>query len=76
MSEGIEDGLRVLVGGWGPMWSAPDAGFVKSFPVIPGIEFLTVWADLDQAGKEAARTVVHRWIREGQEAEIKLPEMT
>jgi len=73
LSEGIEDGLRILAGGWGPMWAAPDAGSIKSFPVIPGIEFLTVWADRDQAGKDAARTVVHRWRKQGQEAVTRLP---
>ncbi len=73
LSEGIEDGLWIMAGGWRPIWAAPDAGFIKSFPVIPGIEFITIWADNDPAGIDAARACLCSWVTEGQEAEIKLP---
>ena len=70
LSEGIEDGLRILAKGWRPFWAAPDAGSIKSFPMIPGIEFITIWADNDAAGLDAAKTCADRWQAGGQEATI------
>lgn len=71
--EGIEDGLAVLLGGWRPVWVTTSAGAVARFPVIDGIEALTVFADRDSAGLEAARTCVGRWLREGREAVCSPP---
>jgi hypothetical protein len=59
--EGIEDGLAVLLSGWAPVWAAADAGAVAGFPVLPGLECLTVFADADAAGMKAARRCAARW---------------
>ena len=34
ISEGIEDGLSVLLSGWSPVWAAASAGGIKTFPVL------------------------------------------
>jgi hypothetical protein len=61
LTEGIEDGLAVLLSGWGPIWVAPDAGALGSFPVLTGIESLTIFGDADAAGERAANTCASRW---------------
>jgi hypothetical protein len=55
IAEGVEDGLRILLSGWRPVWAATSAGGIERFPVLSGIECLTVFADDGKAGMEAAQ---------------------
>ena len=71
--EGVEDGLAVLLSGWGPIWVATSAGGIKRFPVLPGIECLTIFADPDAIGTESAEACAARWVAAGREACISLP---
>jgi hypothetical protein len=71
--EGIENGLAILAIGWKPVWVALSAGGVASFPVLHGIEAITVFADHDQAGQEAAIQCSRRWADQGKEAIIRTP---
>jgi len=61
VTEGIEDGLAVLLTGWSPVWAAADAGAMARFPVLGGIECLTIFGDADAAGGRAANTCALRW---------------
>lgn len=71
LAEGIETALAVMQGfGWSPVWAATSAGAIKRFPVLPGIDCLTVFADADAAGQEAARTVAECWAAAGREVQI------
>jgi putative DNA primase/helicase len=45
--EGIENGLTILSCGWNPVWCALSAGGIRDFPVLQGIECLTIFADHD-----------------------------
>ena len=38
LTEGIEDGLAVMISGWQPIWAATSAGAIEHFPVLIGIE--------------------------------------
>ena len=49
------------------------SGNLKHFPVLGGIEALTVAADADKPGQEAATEVIRRWRRAGREAIIVAP---
>lgn len=74
IAEGIETSLSVMQGGhWYPVWAATSAGAVARFPVLHGIEALTVFADPDQAGADAARRCAERWSNAGREARIYTP---
>ncbi len=75
LAEGIETGLSVLAAGWAPIWAAGSAGTIRTFPVLGGIEALTVFADHDAsgAGLDAARAVARRWSEAGREATITTP---
>jgi hypothetical protein len=71
--EGLEDGLSVLLSGWAPVWCATSAGAIERFPVLPGIEALTIFADTDAPGMKAARACVERWTLAGREARLSHP---
>jgi putative DNA primase/helicase len=73
LTEGVEDGLGVLLAGWWPVWAATSAGAIQRFPVLPGIEALTVFADADAVGMTAAEVCAARWLGAGQEATILPP---
>lgn len=69
IAEGIESALSLA---WAhePTWSVIDAGNLKAFPVLPGIEVLTIAADNDIAGQNAADECGQRWADAGREAFI------
>jgi putative DNA primase/helicase len=74
IAEGIETALAVMQGfGWRPVWAAASAGAVRAFPVLPGIECLTVFADADGPGLQAARACCRRWADAGREARMLAP---
>jgi hypothetical protein len=73
ISEGVEDGLAVLLSGWCPVWAATSSGAVRRFPVLPAIETLTVFADADAAGLPAAEACRDRWREAGREVAIVAP---
>ncbi len=62
--EGIEDGLAVLGAGWSPVWATTCAGAIAKFPVLQGIEHLTIFPDIgdtDGQGEAAAKECARRW---------------
>ena len=74
IAEGIETALSVMQGfGWRPVWAATSAGMIRTFPVLPGIGALTIFADPDGAGMDAAETCAARWREAGREARILAP---
>lgn len=74
--EGIENGLAILAIGWNPVWVALSAGGMAAFPVLDGIEALTIFADHDQAGQEAAAQCARRWAAQGKETTIRTPNVS
>ncbi|MCX7370988.1 MAG: toprim domain-containing protein [Alphaproteobacteria bacterium] len=74
IAEGIETSLAVMQAfGWRPVWAACSAGAIARFPVLRGIEALTVFADPDGPGLTAARACCERWAAAGREARILAP---
>jgi hypothetical protein len=69
IAEGVENalsGARAF-----PLaWAALDAGNVAAFPVLSGIESLTIFADHDAAGIAAAEACAARWTQAGREVRI------
>jgi putative DNA primase/helicase len=72
ISEGIETALAAAHG-FTPIWSCIDAGNLTAFPVLGGIETLTIVADNDEAGIDAAEQCAQRWADAGREAIVALP---
>lgn len=75
LTEGIETALAVLQTGWAPVWAAGNTSLMGSFPILPGIEALSLFADHDghEAGMKAARKAAERWAAAGRETTIIAP---
>lgn len=71
--EGIETGLAVIKLGGGPVWATLSAGSMGAFTVLGGVHRLTIFADNDPAGIEAAQKCARRWVRCGVEVSIQAP---
>lgn len=69
--EGLEDALAALAFGYAPTWAAMSAGAIERFPVLAGVECLTIIADGDEAGVSAAQACAARWRRAGREVRVK-----
>ncbi|MBO1073360.1 toprim domain-containing protein [Roseomonas sp. 1311] len=64
LAEGIETSLAIMQrAGWRPVWAATSAGAIRTFPVLAGIEELTIFADADDkgAGVAAALACAECW---------------
>jgi hypothetical protein len=68
IGEGVETTLSGMMLGYQPAWSVGDAGELARFPVLAGIECLTILVDHDerdrhgrQAGISAAAHCADRW---------------
>jgi hypothetical protein len=68
VAEGVETAISLWMAELRPVWALGSAGNLKQFPVLVGIEALTVAADADNAGRIAAAEVISRWRRAGREA--------
>jgi hypothetical protein len=66
VAEGIETALTAARA-FTPAWATLDAGNLKVLPVLPGLEGLTIVADHDKSGLEAAEECARRWLAAGVE---------
>lgn len=73
ITEGIEKGLAVTASGWRPIWVTCGTATMRAFPLLPGIECLTVFCDRDDAGRDAALAAAARWHDADREARILQP---
>jgi putative DNA primase/helicase len=75
IAEGLETAMAVRAAGWRPVWALGSAGAIERFPVLSGIDALTIFADHDenQTGVRAAWQCAKHWRDAGREAEIKMP---
>ena len=74
----IGEGIETCLAGasiYTPVWATVDAGNLKSFPVLGGIESLFVFVDHDTAGLKAAEEVAERWMEAGKEVVRAIPDM-
>ncbi|MGC8536968.1 MAG: DUF7146 domain-containing protein [Rhizomicrobium sp.] len=73
LCEGIEKALAIIAMGWSPVWSTCGASGMTNFPILQGIEALTIFADNDEAGQRAAKSCAERWADAGREAIVRTP---
>jgi putative DNA primase/helicase len=73
IGEGIETSLSARQIFGIPVWAALSAGGVAACPIIPGIKQLTIFADYDLAGIQAARKCNWRFKKAGIEVEVRCP---
>ncbi len=75
IGEGLETCLAARVAGFRPVWAVGSAGAIAAFPVLPGIESITILGEVGDGGANhrAAQACATRWIEAGQEAFIVAP---
>jgi putative DNA primase/helicase len=73
--EGFETGLAGRQLGFRPVWALGSAGAIGPFPVLAGIDALTIFAETDKKGtnKKNARACAQRWVAAGREAFVVDP---
>jgi hypothetical protein len=71
--EGIETGLKLMAAGWQPIWACGSLNAVTGFPVLGGIECLTIFSDPKPSEIRGARTCGVRWAEAGREVFIRVP---
>ena len=71
--EGPETGIALLVRGLAPVWALGGAGNLGLFPLLGGIEALTIAADPGAPGQQNAAKVAARWRAAGVEVAIITP---
>jgi putative DNA primase/helicase len=77
IGEGIETCLTAWLTGFRPVWALGSAGAIAAFPVLAGIEAITVLGEVGDGGTNhrAAQTCAARWIEAGREALIVVPQV-
>jgi hypothetical protein len=75
LSEGIETGIAARLAGFRPVWALGSAGAIAAFPVLPGIEAITILGEMDDGGanQRATRICAARWMEAGREALLVEP---
>ena len=72
IGEGIETGLAARQLGFRPAWALGSVGAIASFPVLAGIEALTILAENDDSGasQRAVQECGQRWHDAGREVVV------
>lgn len=65
IGEGIETCLAGAAAGLTPVWACLYAGNLRKFPVLPGLEGLTILVDNDRAGIDASNALIDRYVAAG-----------
>jgi hypothetical protein len=75
IGEGVETCLAARLAGFRPVWVLGSAGAIATFPVLSGIEAITVLGEVNDGGanQRAAQLCAARWIEAGKEAYIVTP---
>jgi hypothetical protein len=62
-----------ICAGFEPVWAAASAGNMQAFPVLSGIESLTLFADAGKAGETAVQECGRRWADCDREVVARFP---
>ncbi len=70
IGEGVETCLAAWLAGFRPVWALGSASAIAAFPVLSGIEAITVLGEVGDGGANhrAAQTCATRWIEAGRDA--------
>lgn len=74
IAEGVETAIASLMRGFAPVWAVGNAGAMRAFPIIAGVDSLTVIADNDAPGLAAANECSDRWLEAERECRRVIPD--
>ena len=77
IGEGFETCLAARALGFRPIWALGSAQAIGAFPVLAGIDALTIMGETDDSGDNAqnARTCARAWVTAGRETSIVVPDV-
>jgi hypothetical protein len=58
-----------------PTWASGTCGAIERFPVLPGVERLTILAENDSASSNAAQACGARWASAGRKVFVNRPKI-
>jgi putative DNA primase/helicase len=72
LAEGLETALAAMAKGFRPIWATGSTAAMAKFPLLAGIEALTIFVDHDRngAGEKAAREAEARWRGAGKDVRL------
>jgi putative DNA primase/helicase len=73
IAEGVETAMAARRLGLKPTWALGSTSFIAAFPVLPGVECLTILAENDAASAKAVQTCAARWHAAGRIVLINRP---
>jgi putative DNA primase/helicase len=73
IAEGIETALSIMAVGWRPIWAVGSLEGMRRFPILPGVECLTIFADPKTHEVAGARACADRWAEAGREVILRIP---
>jgi hypothetical protein len=71
--EGIENGLTMMARGWRPVWACGSLIALTRFPLLAGVEHLTIFSDPKEHEVEGANACARRWEAAGREVTVHIP---
>jgi Toprim domain len=77
IGEGLESTLAGRQIGYAPAWALGSAGAIRRFPVLSGIDAITLLRESDKTGanKCACNECARRWLAAGKECTLIEPEL-
>ncbi|MCJ2018026.1 toprim domain-containing protein [Methylobacterium sp. E-065] len=73
LAEGVESALAGMALGLVPIWAAGSVSGIAAFPVLSGIEALTICAETGAPSEKAVEEVGTRWTEAGREVDVVAP---
>lgn len=73
LAEGVESALAGMALGLVPMWATGSVGGIAAFPVLSGIEALTICAEAGAPSEKAVEEVGTRWTKARREVDVVAP---
>jgi hypothetical protein len=71
VGEGVETCLAAKQLGFSPVWALGSVGAIETFPVLGGIECLTILAEAGEPSRKAVQKCFERWRAAGREILIR-----
>jgi len=71
--EGVETGLAIMAAGWVPVWACGSLNALRCYPVLGGVQSLTIFSDPKPQEIEGACACAARWRAARKEALVRLP---
>ena len=75
IGEGVETCLAAEQLGIRPAWALGGVGAIATFPVLPGLETLTILAETGAPSEQAIQTCGWRWHKAGRRVRIVRPDV-